>query len=571
MPIQSSFKTGTASRHQPQSRPRWQTDNMTSLPFLLLIYLVSRVRCIKVEPVFHAAGRVVEMGYCFGVDYIVVFKSTPQGDLLLGNSSGDAAALPAPAEFRGRIDINGHQHPLGLQIKNLTHADSGVYRRECWQNQSIVSQHTQELLVCDEEVESLDIVVKEQDASVELRCGGSSAGLEGTSVRWYYESFPSYEVALFLDTHVSQEPLSELPGLVRVQQNGEVLSLDKSSLKPNQIYYCVVVRDSKCLSFRSMHLPDNSESTEIFASEGDAVVLKCPTDGYNQQWKTPLGVMNSSSETQGQMKAAFEEESDDFVLVISAVSEEHSGKYSCHSSSFEMQYSLVLCPKKHSQEMFVFLGQDVSLGCDVNETATLRIQWHRLHPSGGHELIHDSGDETIALPWDLRGRLTMSNNSNSMTISNLTEGDLRTYWCVVAEASPFLDRADYTGDYVEDYSGEGEYGDNHHWHDSHRCIFKQDTFLSFVPDREAKLPQTPDKNVSAYAVGAGLVCLLVVWAAILTIIIKRRTKLSCSGHSSANDMKADVDPDCTRRLTNNSVSCITDTETPGNLTVATFT
>lgn len=541
---------------------------MSSLPFLglLLFYLVSWVCSDEVEPVFHARGSVVEMGYCFGVDYIVVFKSTPLGDRLLGNSSSDAAALSAPAEFRGRIHINGHQHPLGLQIKNLTYTDSGVYRRECWQNQMLVSQHTQELLVCDEEVEPTDIIETEQDGRVELLCGSSSVGLEGTSVRWYHESFPSYKITLFLDTSVSLEPLSELPGLIQVQQRGEVLSLNKSVLKPNQNYYCVVVKDAKCLSFHTMHLPDNSESTEIFTSEGDAVVLKCPANGYNQQWKTPLGVMNSSSELQSHMKVSFEEESEDFFLVISNVSGEHSGKYSCHSSSLEMQYSLVLCPKKQSQEAVVFLGQVVSLDCDVDERGDARVQWHRLDPSGGDELIHDSEDETIALPRDLRDRLTLSDNSSSMTISNLAEGDLRTYWCVVAEGPSFLDGADYMGEYAGDYSGEGEYIDNQHWHDSLRCIFKQETFVSVVPDQKTmtisvvtgypemntKLPQAPDNNVRAYAVGAGLVCLLVVWAVVLVIIIKRKKKLSRSGVSSTKDVKADVDPDCTRRLTYNN-------------------
>lgn len=509
---------------------------------------------------FYAVGSFIEMGYCFGVDYIVVFKSTPLGDWLLGNSSSDAlSALP---EFRGRIHINRHQHPLGLQIKNLTYADSGVYRRECWQNQKLVSKHTQELLVCDEEVEPTDIIETELDGRAELLCGSSSAGLEGTSVRWYHESFPSYKVTLFLDTSVSQEPLSELPGLVQVQHRGEVLSLNKSALKPNQNYYCVVVKGAKCLSFHTMHLPDNSENTEIFASEGDMVVLKCPSDGNNQQWKTPLGRVNSSSEMQSQMKVSFGEESEDFFLVISTVSGEHSGKYSCLSSSLEIQYSLVLCPKKQSKEVVVFLGQIVSLNCDVDERGAPRVQWHRLDPTGGEKLIHDSVDETISIPRDLRGRLTLSDNSSSMQISNLAEGDLRMYWCVVTEGPPFLDGIDYTGDYAGDYSGEGEYSDSPHWQDSHRCIFKQETFLSLVPDQKSmtisavtrepelnvKPPETPDNNVSAYAVGAGLVCLLVVWAVVLAIAIKRKRRLSRSGL----DVKADVEPDCTHRLTNNN-------------------
>lgn len=540
---------------------------MTFLGFLLL-FLFSSVHGEEAEPVFHAEGSAVEMGYCFGVDYIVVFRSTLQGDQLLGNSSDDDAALSPPAELSGRININRNEQPLGLQIKNLTRTDSGTYRRECWQNQTLASQHTMDLLVCDEEVESKEISVTEQDGGAELRCSSISTDLEGTSLRWYHEISPSYKVTLFLDTSMSLEPLDELLGPVEVRNRGEVLWLEKSILKPNQYFYCLVVKDAKCLSFQRMYLPDRSEGTDVFASEGDMVVLKCPSDGANQRWKTPLGIMNSSSETGSQMKIPYDEESEDFSLVISAVSDKHSGEYSCLSSSLEMQYSLVLCPKKQSQEKAVFLAQDVSLDCDVDERDSYRVLWHRLDPSGGYELIHDSVDETVTIPQDLRGRLTLSENSSLMTILNLAEKDLGTYWCVVAEGPRFLDGVEYTGDYGGDYSGEGEHGDEQHWHDSRKCFFKQKTFLSLAtdlktvtitavtndPEMNVKDPQRPAHNVKASAVGAGLVCLLVVMAVVLAIVIKRKRKLSRSGRNESKNIKANVDPDCTQRLTNSNGS-----------------
>lgn len=529
---------------------------MTFLFFLLLL-LFSPVRGEEAEPVFLAEGNNVEMGYCFGVDYIVVFRSTPQGDQLLGNSSDDDAALSPPAELRGRISINRNDQLLGLQIKNLTRMDSGTYRTECWQNQTQASQRTQDLLVCDQQVESEEISVTEQDRGAELRCSSTSTGLEGTSVRWYYE------VRLLLDTSVSLEPLDELPERMEVRNRGEVLWLEKSILKPNQYFYCLVMKDAKCLSFQSMYLPDRSESTDVFASEGDVVVLNCPSDGANQQWKTPLGIMNSSSETRSQMKIPYDEKTEDFSLVISAVSDEHSGTYSCLSTSLEMHYSLVLCPKKQSQEKAVFLGQDASLDCDVDERDSYRILWHRLDPSGGYELIHDSVDETVTIPQGLRGRLTLSENSSLMTISHLAEKDLGTYWCVVAD---FTDAVEYTGDYGGDYSGEGEHGEEQQWHDSNKCLFKQKTFLSLAadlktvtieavthdPEMNVKDRQRPADNVKAYAVGAGLVCLLLVLAAVLAIVIKRKRKLSQYGRNESKNIKANMDPGCTQRLTNSS-------------------
>lgn len=536
---------------------------MTFLFFLLLL-LFSPVHGEEAEPVFHAEGSNVEMGYCFGVDYIVVFRSTLQGDQLLGNSSDEDTALSPPAELRGRIDINRNEQLFGLQIKNLTHMDSGTYRRECWQNQTLVSQRTQDLLVCDKQVETKEISVTEQDRWAELRCSSVSTGLEGTSVRWYYEIHPSDKVRLLLDTSVSLEPLDELPEPMEVRNRGEVLWLEKSILKPNQYFYCLVMKDAKCLSFQSMYLPDHSESMDVFASEGDMVVLNCPSDGANQQWKTPLGIMNSSSETRSQMKIPYDEKSEDFSLVISAVSDEHSGKYSCLSTSLEMHYSLVLCPKKQSQEKAVFLGQDVSLDCDIDERDSYRVLWHRLDPSGRYELIHDSVDETVTIPQGLRDRLTLSENSSLMTISHLAEKDLGAYWCVLAD---FLDAAEYTGDYGGYFSGEGEHGDEQHWH-SNKCFFKQKTFLSLAadlktvtitavtndPEMNFKDPQRPADNVKAYAVGAGLVCLLVVLAVVLAIIIKRKRKLSRFGRNESKNIKANVDPDCTQSLTNSNRS-----------------
>lgn len=515
---------------------------MTSIRFLelLLPLLLHQVYSEEAEPVFRAEGTVIELGYCFGVDYIVVYRCAPEGDQLLGNSSADNTSVTPPADLQSRIHINKQQYLLGLQISHLTHKDSGIYRRECWQNQELVNQHTQQLSVCNEEVVSEEIPVKKGDGGVELLCNNTSIGLEGTSVRWYREMFPLYTPTLFLDSSVSLDPLvEELQGVVEVRDNGALLLLDSSRLKNNEHFICLVSRGKNCLSFQSMHPPDRSESRDIFASDGDKVVLQCPSDGNNQQWDTPLGKVNGSSV---EMYISFGDKSEDFSLVIPAVSDELSGDYSCISSSLEVQYLLVLCPRKEPQERVVVEGGSALLECDVDKDASQRVQWHRREASGESELIHDSMSETVPIPEDLRGRLSLSENGSSLTICHLEAKDQGVYWCVVLEDHEFLEGDDdYKDDYDEEGSGEDE--DGLFWVDTYRCIFKQETNLRST-DPRADPPVM--SNVSAYAVGAaGLLGLLVVGGIVAVIAMKRRAKATAN-----NDTAISMDP-CTEGLTQN--------------------
>lgn len=542
---------------------------MMSLRFLgfLLFLLLLQLDSDEAEPVFKAKDSVIEIGYCFGVDYIVVFRSTAEGDQLLGNFSAKDTSISAPTDLLSRVHISQRQYLLGLQITHLTHTDTGIYRRECWQNQSLVSQHTEELSVCDVEVESEEITTREQDAWTELQCNSTSIGLNGTTVRWYHEMYPTYKITLFLDTSVSLEPLvEELQGVVRVKDRGALLQLNSSIAKTNH-FYCLVMKDANCLSFKYMYPPDASESSDIFASQGDRVVLKCPSEGYNQQWETPLGLINGSMKN-NQIDMTFDKKSGDFSLVIPTVSEEHSGDYLCSSSTIEVQYTLVVCPKKEFQEEIVFIGQDVLLRCDVDERDSQRVLWHHLDPSDEYTLIQDSKDDSVTLPQDLRGRVSLAENGSLLQISHLGMRDLGLYRCVVLSDLQSLEEAEDTDYYHGEYFGEDYSRDNQQWHDEKRCSFVRETILSLLRETtvgENFPPVTVESvtkmnvtaaspaasNVNAYAVGTGLVCALVVLVVILAIFLKRTDKPTPSGLNTAKQ-SMNVDPDCTEKLTRNN-------------------
>ncbi|XP_069385176.1 uncharacterized protein [Paralichthys olivaceus] len=538
---------------------------MTSLwclEFLLCLQLLHWAYSEEPEPAFRAQGSIIEMGYCFGVDYIVVYRSAPGGEQLLGNSSANNTAATPPADLLDRIHLNEHHQLLGLQIRNLTHMDSGIYRRECWQNQKLASQLTQELSVCDEEVESEEIIVKEGAAGVELLCNSSSTDLDGNSVRWYHEMHPSYKLTLFLDSGVSPEPLvEEMKGVVEVRDRGAMLVIDKSVLKRSQNFHCIVMKGKKCLSFKNMYLPDHNEIRDIFVSHGDRVVLKCPSDENDQQWDTPLGKINSSSTRNSHMYISAGDRSEDFSLVISDVTDEHSGEYSCVSTSLELQYLLILCPKKKPQEKMDFGGRNFSLECKVSHDDSQRVLWYRTETSGEYKLILDSNDKNAPSPEDLKGRVTLSDNGSMLMISGVEMNDAGVYWCVVLKGPEFLEHDD---DYKYDYDGEDteddEYGEDQLWHSADRCIFKQETILTLIEpvtsdpqNRNLEANPTADpppaSNVTAYAVGAGVAMLLVVGAIAAAIVIRKKIAKSRSGINTDKDIKMNEDPGCTKSLT----------------------
>lgn len=261
------------------------------------------------------------------------------------------------------------------------------------------------------------------------------------------------------------------------------------------------------------------------------------------------------------MYISFGDKSEDFSLVIPAVSDEHSGDYSCISSSLEVQYLLVLCPKKEPPKKVFSEGDNVLLHCDVGEDDYERVKWHRRKPSGDDELIRDSNDEAVPIPVDLSGRLTLSENGSSLTISHLEVQDEGVYWCVVLGGPEFLEEDDdYTEDYGEEDTGGDEFSDD-------RCIFKQENILSLIKEPRTIVNFTPRNtnhetspttapNATAYAVGAALLGLLVVVVIVVVIVMKRRAKASPkqgeaasrAGLNTTRDIKMNVDPGCTERL-----------------------
>ncbi|KAJ0069379.1 hypothetical protein NL108_004205 [Boleophthalmus pectinirostris] len=459
---------------------------MICLKLTLVALLLHQISSQKPEPSIRPVGRVVEMGYCFGMDYILVYRVVGGKDQLLINSSAVSPPVTPPSDLQGRIQATEHQQLLGMQIKNLNHGDSGIYRRECWRNQTLQNQNLQQLIVCDFEMKSEEIFVDpDQNERMEIFCNSSVViGQGGVSVRWYYDTYPTYTITQLLDSRNSLDPVD---GVLEVKDNGSALVIKRSMLHNNQHFYCVVYKEGQCLSYQEINVPENLESVDVFASHGDKVVLLCDEDEENTYWDTPVGKLDNMDERSHHMFI-----STNFSLVIPSVSEEHFGEYSCISSISEMQYSVVKCPKKQSSEKFTFENGKVTLHCDIGTSEdSYMVQWYRRQKSGEHELMFDSGDDSVPIPEDLSGRITLTKDEQ-LIMSNVKRADEGMYWCVVLKGMLYLEDEDYSNGEEGEEIDESDYEDttdDSDWVRENQCLFKQETFLS-VNKKSLPAPST---------------------------------------------------------------------------------
>lgn len=534
-----------------------ETASMICIKFteVLLSFLLLRQVCSQEQEVeFRENGTSIVMGYCFGADYIVVYRSALDGEQLLGNSSNKDLPNTPPVDLQGRIQINNEGNLLGIQIDKLTELDSGIYRRECWQNQTVVKNHTGQLFVCNGETSPEEIVGNNGDGA-EIRCRSPFVGLEGTFVRWYQELQPDYRSKLLLDSSVSLEPVrKEMQVFVEARENGALLVLNKTVLQSFPQFYCAVFKGKTCLDFQNIHLPDQSESHEVFSSQGERVVLNCRGDGQ-LQWETPLGQINSSSPNDNQIYISAGKESGSLSLIIPVISHEHGGIYSCIGPTFELEYALFLCPTTESLEKSAYEGQSVSLECSSGLDMFTRVQWTRHVQAELYEVIGDTFDESVSLPNDLKDRVKLS-DSGLLTISNVNRKDERMYRCVVI--NEFLDKVteeyDYDNSTNEDYYSEDEQIDgetNGQSNDTDRCFFKQEFILNILTlKREGPGREDEPKN-SSNAVVIGLVVVGLLVLAAFIFVLKKKKK-PCTTNNNKDNVEANAnDPGCTDSLNQN--------------------
>uniref|UniRef100_A0A3B4AHB0 Ig-like domain-containing protein n=1 Tax=Periophthalmus magnuspinnatus TaxID=409849 RepID=A0A3B4AHB0_9GOBI len=98
-----------------------------------------------------------------------------------------------------------------------------------------------------------------------------------------------------------------------------------------------------------------------------------------------------------------------------------------------------------SSETFTFENEGVTLYCDISDADSYMVHWYRRLTPQQPELMYDSGDESVPIPEDLRGRWKISDDDSAFTLLNARREDEGVYWCVVLRGTIFLEDDDDYG------------------------------------------------------------------------------------------------------------------------------
>ncbi|KAL4659308.1 hypothetical protein GN956_G3557 [Arapaima gigas] len=464
-------------------------DMITETALLLVLLLHPAQAFKEPESIFRAEGGEIEMGFCFGADYIVVYKQSPNGDLLLGNSSElPEPSQSLPASVRRRVTITTHiVGLLGLEFKSLEPSDSGVYRRECWENGQLGKQ-------------------KDLTDQVQVHNNGSVLHISSSFLKYNHDIY-----CLVLE--------------------GET---------------CISYRSM------SLPEPGKTEVQTVVHSHGEDITLSCSSKLLNPEllfWDTPFGLIDWTSSlaatqathTNGieQLKKEYRFERKNFALIIPSVSEKYSGQYKCFSPLLVKEYSLIVCPKMDPVEVPFSLGDGAILSCDPNVKEPYSVQWYRRNNLETDDLVLDTKDPRSRIPENLKGKLSVSQLDSSLMLHNLTAEDKGEYWCVALVDVDFLDNF---GDY-EDLLGTDYVA---------QCVLSQRTRLVPLEQGDTPSSSIMVYVVLAVVAGVVLLVVLCGILAV-QLMRRRRASQGCryvskrpGQHSSEGGPGDDVT--CTERL-----------------------
>lgn len=510
---------------------------MLKFGLILVLLLAKTLAQEELEPIFKTVGETLELGFCFAVDYLAVYRINEGENQLLWNSS---YSVPPPDSYKNRIDASNTLHGLlGVQITDLKPSDTGVYLRECWENGNISSKHINYVYICEVRIPDEELLLKNKGAL--LSCDISSSEVNTTNIKWFREVNPGYKISLFLDTEKSQVPLQEeLDHVLQVQDKGFSLYISEAGLEHSQHFFCLVMKMGQCKSFKTLSLPEshNYDMHTVYYAVGEKAALSCLSKHQNQQenyWTTPNGEVDGTT-PHSQMYISRSKETKDDSLIIPSITFNHSGEYICLSKATVVEYFINVCAELVSDHVQLYNGGNVSLACTLTQDDSVSFLWYRQKDQMEAQLIYDSGDPSIDMPADMEGRTTILTPA-SLMITGLNEMDSGTYWCVVLLDSMEQDIDD---DSFEDIDGDYDMDDDDmddDWiedeENTETCVSKMVTELRIRPNNfKRKLDigsnpnseATPEFSPVPYAIIGGVLGIVILGGIIVVVVVKMRAK-----------------------------------------------
>lgn len=411
--------------------------------FLLLILIAGAH--LSPDPVLligHDGGRVLFNPRFSGVDDYVLYRVYGDGDLCLVRCSQMDRPQPTmPTDAYNVKCESSHEYTFSMFNINMSHR--GDYRAEGWRGGIIMKHRRFRLIVCAEGDVTTQKVTYDDNAAL---CPPSSNLIHGSNIQLYQYKMQVWDfvmkwsdMTLVLDTNSSLEPLvDDLRGRLQVDLNNLMVTLSMVTHYDSYTYfYCTIWRGAQCQRYSNRILMMYPKT--VFAYEEEKMILSCiaKVELTGQVfWSTPSGHVQSGIDQMHSQQVVYMLEGNqtgDYSLIMPSVSLQHSGGYDCRGQDYIIKgFDLYVCIKFPSIDVELPHGESVILNITEHLNGSWSLdgtQWYRRKNLQPPVLILDSKNESVLVPEDLRGRVTVFTlpSSSTLIITNLTAKDIGVY------------------------------------------------------------------------------------------------------------------------------------------------
>ncbi|XP_042370725.1 uncharacterized protein LOC121964587 [Plectropomus leopardus] len=396
-------------------RPRSRMAAVTELCFLLFALInnihAQQLISIKRERDSYSFSLPEEadsclISRCVGEEKLVLLNTS---DLWSRNST-------APEDLKQRLSVISTHNISFYNIHNLTHSDSGPYREECWTDGRVTHDKTTTVIVCSHVGGGALYSVTPGDTGY-LPCEGAT---DHQDVLWLKRNF-RYEQEIWSRVFGDNETsvMDEDGGRYQVVKNTSALRVFNFTTNAKTEFSCLRMDQQQCVSSYSVDLWLYTEM--IYGSEGQTAVLPCTLTDFSDDQPPQWDIDNTYD---GQPNQTVSSVDQNFSLVFSSLTLNHTGVYICQTAVSVKRYLLFVCPKFGPPAVELFSeGENVTLTCKDQEKGQWSVWFYKSNRTEGRVFDTQFGQSL--------SRVSQSYDDGSLFVSDVSLKDTGEYWCAV--------------------------------------------------------------------------------------------------------------------------------------------
>ncbi|KAL7400635.1 hypothetical protein ABVT39_015284 [Epinephelus coioides] len=321
-----------------------------------------------------------------------------------------------PEDLKQRLSVVSRKSISSYIIHNLTHSDSGLYQEECWTDGKVTYERNSSVIVCSS-VNQRPFQFVTPGETVDLPCSGAADNLDFLWLKRYFRYKQEIWKKVFGDNTTSV--MVNDGGRYQVEKISSDLRVFNFTTTVITHFTCLVMNQQQCVSSERAELHLLYET--IYGSVGETAVLPCTVTDFSDD--QPPRWMMSDNELNIRTNQTVPSVDQNYSLVFSSLTLNHTGRYDCKTSLSVKRYGLLVCPKFGPPAVALFSeGEEVTLPCKDLKKGVRPVWFIKSKQTEGRIVTIDMSQTMSRVSFG---------SEWSLVISNVSLKDTGEYWCAV--------------------------------------------------------------------------------------------------------------------------------------------